>query len=298
MNEKDFYGKMLDNVYEGIYFVDTTRKITFWNKGAEEITGFKAEEVIGRYCHDNILNHVDDSSRKLCLGGCPLHETIHLGIRRDANVYLHHKDGHRVTVKVRTIPLNEDGVKLGAIEFFVKVNNSINDYSDLIEFQQLAYIDQLTNLPNRRYLDKYLESQIIISENMGTKLGIAFIDIDFFKKINDSYGHRIGDDVLKMVSKTMSEGIRRSDIIGRWGGEEFIFIIDNTNEYELERVTEKLRMLVENSGLRHPEKEIKVTISIGASIYKAGETAEDIISRTDKLLYESKKNGRNRVTLG
>lgn len=76
MRISDFYYSILENLQEGIYFVDSERKITFWNKGAEVITGFKAEEIIGKYCYDNILNHIDESGNKLCLQGCPLHETL------------------------------------------------------------------------------------------------------------------------------------------------------------------------------------------------------------------------------
>lgn len=76
MKPQDIYREMLDNLYEGVYFVDTQRRISFWNRGAERITGFSAPEVIGKYCYDNILNHVDSNGNQLCLHGCPLHQTL------------------------------------------------------------------------------------------------------------------------------------------------------------------------------------------------------------------------------
>jgi len=112
------YLEILNNLYEGVYIVDKDRRITFWNKSAEDITGFSADEMQGRSCFNNLLNHVDAEGNSLCLGGCPLHKTILDGMDREAVVYLHHKNGHRVPVVVRTVPLVIEGEIAGAIEIF------------------------------------------------------------------------------------------------------------------------------------------------------------------------------------
>ena len=130
--EFNLYKEILDNLYEGVYFVDVNRRITYWNKGAERITGFQSHEIIGRHCYDNILNHIDDNNKQLCMEGCPLQQTITDGQQRETGVYLHHKDGHRVSVAVRTIPLYNHKKIIGAVEVFVndnkqaELNNTIN----------------------------------------------------------------------------------------------------------------------------------------------------------------------------
>jgi PAS domain S-box-containing protein len=98
MKGEDLYAVILGNIHEGVYFVDSERKITFWNKGAERITGYTEGEVVGHFCYDNILKHVNDEGLHLCLGGCPLHQTLSDGQGREALVYLHHKEGYRVPV--------------------------------------------------------------------------------------------------------------------------------------------------------------------------------------------------------
>ena len=292
------YKKMLDNMYEGIYYVDNERTITFWNKGAERITGFLADEVVNSHCYDNILNHVDDFGNKLCFAGCPLQVTLNDGKTRDHSIYLHHKEGHRVAVKVRVMPIYEEGIIVGAVEMFIGQEDNFHNTYDIEELKQLAFRDALTGLPNRRMLDEQLAIANITSHEMNYDFGIALMDIDHFKNVNDTYGHSMGDNVLKMVAKSLQSGIMRTDIIARWGGDEFICLLRGTDEVSLKRVAERLRMLIQASGIRMNSNEVKVTISIGATLHKAGESIEDMIERADKLLYQSKQDGRNKVTIG
>lgn len=297
LNNDQAYRKMLENFYEGVYYVDTERRITFWNKGAERITGFLAQEVLGSYCYDNILNHVDEKGTQLCLGGCPLEQTIQDGVMREASVYLHHKDGYRVPVDVRAIALTEDDIIMGAVEVFSDSSVKQQLIKDMENLKVLAMKDQLTGLGNRRYTEAVLESKIKEFTALGIPLGLAFLDIDRFKSVNDTYGHDRGDEVLKMVAQTSSGVIRSSDVLGRWGGEEFLGIFPGVDKEGLKTLTEKIRMLVERSALRMGNKTLSVTISIGATMVTPQDTVEEALKRADSLLYRSKRDGRNRVTL-
>ena len=118
MISKDYH-EVLSYMYEGVYVVDKHRKIIFWNNGSEVISGYTSEEVIGHYCHDNILQHVTEDGTQLCFGGCPVHHTLQTGEVMEANVFLHHKSGHRVPVTVKSIPLfDEDNDVVAVIEVF------------------------------------------------------------------------------------------------------------------------------------------------------------------------------------
>jgi diguanylate cyclase (GGDEF)-like protein/PAS domain S-box-containing protein len=290
------YRYILNGVKDGVYFVDTERKITFWNKAAEEITGFTADEVNGKYCFNNILNHVDDEGCQLCMNGCPLHKTLDDGEIRDATVYLHHKEGHRVPVTVHIMPIYEGHKIIGAVETFSDNADRVRFLSSMNELKVLAYQDQLTQLPNRRYLESIIDAKQREYLRLNIPYAIALLDIDHFKFVNDTHGHDVGDDVLQMVSKVFKASIRNDDVIGRWGGEEFLAIFGNINVEELEKILERIRMLVESSSLRG-EDEVKVTISIGASIVTEHDSTEDLVKRADAMLYKSKTKGRNRVTL-
>ena len=120
----DSFGRIVDNLHDGLYFVDPDRIILFWNKAAEKISGFTAEEVVGKPCSANILTHVDADGNQLCLGLCPLAASMADRQPREAEVYMHHKDGHRIPVSVRVSALTDaEGNVIGGIELFSDITN-------------------------------------------------------------------------------------------------------------------------------------------------------------------------------
>ena len=295
-DNNDFYRDLLDNLYDGVYFVDRTRTITYWNRGAERIAGYTAEEVVGRGCSDNLLVHVDEHECSLCNGKCPLAFTLGDGKPREKEVYLLHKDGHRVPISVRVAPLRDGaGTITGAVEIFTERTSRSVAAERAAEIEKLAYLDPLTGLANRRYAEIALSSRHEELQRYGWPFGVIFIDIDDFKKVNDRYGHGTGDDVLKMVARTITHSARSFDVVGRWGGEEFLAVIANVERDELMRTANRFRSLVEQSRLPGADA-VSVTISIGAALARDGEPVAELLKRADRLLYQSKAAGKNRVT--
>ena len=293
------YKSLIENIFDGLYLVDKDRSIIYWNQVAEKITGYRSEEVIGRRCRDNILVHVDDNGQSLCHGRCPLQATIQDGAFRDAEVYLQHKDGHRVPVWVRAAPLHDTGGNIiGGAELFtdLSANNAIT--TKVNELEKLSLLDTLTQLANRRYLEMELNNRIAEKNRYGATFGIVFMDIDFFKRVNDGYGHDVGDRVLRAVARTFMNTARPSDLMGRWGGEEFVGILKRVDDKGLRSAAERVRSLVEKSHIRENGLTLKVTVSIGGTLVDPTDTANSIIKRADTLLYRSKENGRNRCTIG
>ena len=293
-----FYKTLLDNLYDGVYFVDRDRRITYWNRGAERITGFTSAEVVGKRCSDAILMHVDKEGNVLCRGGCPLADSIADGAERSTKVFLHHKDGHRVPITVRVAPIRDDlGAITGGVEIFSDNTPAVAALERVAEFEQLAYIDPLTGLANRRYAEITLNSRFEELERYDWAFGVIFIDIDRFKDVNDRFGHDIGDEVLKTVAKTLQNSVRSFDVVGRWGGEEFIAVIANVGEEELLATANRFRALVEESSIPAVPG-LRVTISLGATIARTDDDMASILKRVDQLMYESKDAGRNCATAG
>ena len=125
------------------------------------------------------------------------------------------------------------------------------------------------------------------------------IDIDFFKKVNDKYGHFVGDEVLKMLTKNINDNIRNSDILARMGGEEFVVLLNETNEEEALEIAQKIRKIIENSNLEYNDINVQVTISIGLSMlnHEKDNEIDEILIRADEALYISKNSGRNKVSI-
>jgi diguanylate cyclase (GGDEF)-like protein len=165
------------------------------------------------------------------------------------------------------------------------------------ELKKSALVDALTDMPNRRYLEMKLNSCLDEFNTHGVVFGIIFGDIDSFKMINDTYGHMVGDDVLKMVAKSLSGNIRTVDFAARWGGEEFVMLITHVSREHLVSIAEKLRVLVAGSFLLVDESRLQVTISLGVTGVLPGDTAESILKRADNLMYQAKKAGKNCVKI-
>ncbi|MGE5403535.1 MAG: diguanylate cyclase [Candidatus Saccharibacteria bacterium] len=295
----NFFKQLIDHIADGVYYVDRNRTITYWNKGAEAITGYTADEVVGRKCSDNLLMHVSEQGQALCTDLCPLLDTINGGIIGEVNVYLHHKNGHRVPVRVKSAPIQDDeGKVIGAVEVFAENTARVAALERVRELEQVAFLDPLTNLANRRYGESFLESRFNEFHRYNMRFGILSLDIDHFKNVNDAYGHDFGDKVLQMVANTMASNIRSYDLACRWGGEEFNIILSDVNADLMKYIAEKLRVLISQSCIEHETEMINVTISIGGTLVQEGDTPESLLKRADDLMYQSKTNGRNQVTIG
>ena len=294
----NFYKNIVEQLHDGLYFVDVNRVITYWNKAAEKITGFSAEEVIGKSCKDNILTHVDKNGINLCQSHCPLADSIKNQKPHEAEVYLHHKDGHRVPVSVRVNPMKDENNNIiGGFEIFSDLTNEEANKLRLEKLEKLSYIDHLTQMSNRPYIEEKIQNALNDYHRHNISFGILFIDIDYFKAFNDTYGHNAGDMVLQFVANTFSSNCRPFDIYGRWGGEEFVGLIQNIEKEQLIILGNRMRELVDNSYLMHDKEKLSVTVSIGATIVQENDELKTIIARADEQLYLSKKNGRNRLSI-
>ncbi len=293
----DLYRELLDCLEDGVYFTDTERLIGYWNNGAERLTGFALKEVIGKRCRDNILMHVDSSGQLLCLKGCPLNETLQDGLPREAQVFLHHKKGHRIPVRVRIVARRDRAGKIaGAVEIFNDNTAALQLEERLVQMERLALLDPLTGLANRRYIESMIRLRLEELQRNHWNFGVLFMDIDHFKKVNDTYGHETGDNVLRLVGRTLTANSRFFDTVGRLGGEEFVAVIVNADETILHELGERLRILIANSNLDDPEP-LFVTVSMGGAVASSEDTVESLLARADTKLYKAKSSGRNCVCI-
>jgi len=293
------YERIIENLHDGLYFVDKNRVITYWNKAAERITGFSQKEVVGKPCSANILTHVDHEGNNLCKGMCPIAATLQDEKLREQELYLHHKNGHRVPVLVRVSTLTDDnGEIIGGIELFTDISNREATELRVKELEKMAMLDNLTQLANRNFLEREFKARFEELRRYEVPFGVLFMDIDHFKNFNDTHGHDVGDKVLKFIAASLVSTSRPFDIFGRWGGEEFVGIIKNVKKKELEIIAQRVRMLIEKSYLKTNGQKLHVTISIGATLAEAHDNMETVIKRADELLYKSKANGRNCLSLG
>ena len=182
MNYDNFFKGMVDNLFDGVYFVDPSRKITYWNQAAGRLTGYDAAEIVGKYCMHDILEDVDAEGNHLCVSGCPLAKTLCDGKPHTAEMFLRHKDGHRVPVAVRVAPVMDgDGTITGAVMIFNDNTPAEAAREKMRELEDLAFLDALTGLANRRCIERQLTTRLDEMRRYGWQLGLLFADIDHFK---------------------------------------------------------------------------------------------------------------------
>lgn len=182
----------------------------------------------------------------------------------------------------------------------VDKNSFIHYLQDITEEKQheeylkeISAKDHLTSIFNRRYITERLDAEIkLLRRTKNRTFSLIMYDIDHFKNINDTYGHDVGDEVLKNVTSIVRDRIRKSDVHGRWGGEEFLLILPETSLLKASYLAEELRGIIENSKIIEQQK---ITVSFGVTQSRIDDTVDSILKRVDDLLYEAKKQGRNRV---
>lgn len=287
---------VIDNIEEGVYFVDRARVIRMWNAAAQTISGYAPNEVTGMHCHETQLNHIDSDGHPLCELCCPLYATMNDGKQRSSDVLLRHKNGHRVPIKVRAIPVYEGDKIIGALEIFTPTSPIRYDDNLVESLTSFAMRDALTGLPNRSYMESYLSYRLQEYERAEETFSVLFADVDNFAHFNNNYGHAAGDEVLKAIASSFNSNMRRIDTMGRWGGEEFLAVLDTKPDTDLNALGQKVCELFAAAHVEYEGKPLHITVSIGITGVQHGDTVQSIVNRADALMYESKRLGKNRCT--
>jgi len=268
------------------YVVTATTKtnsiITAVSSAYEKLSGYSKEELIGQKI--NIINH-PDTPKKVYK---ELWSAIEKGNEWKGELQNKDKNGDSYWVEQNIISIKDE-------------NNNISSYMSVEvditakkELEIISTIDRLTNIANRRKLDEYLSLEAETAQRYDRPLSLFMIDIDHFKKVNDTYGHQIGDYALQSVAKLLKDNIRNTDIVGRFGGEEFMVICPETDQHAASVLAEKLRLEINNY---HFETINHITISIGVAQIQNTNTISEWIERADKALYRAKGEGRNQVAV-
>jgi diguanylate cyclase (GGDEF)-like protein/PAS domain S-box-containing protein len=289
---------IIDFLPDTPFAVNLEGRVTTWNRAAEDYTGVKAEEILGR--GDKEYSIPFYSLRRPMLVDVVLNpaeevERLYSNVRRDGRVvvgegYIHGAKHGEAYVLTRAVPLvDSNGNVIGAIE-------SIRDITELKHkeenLRELSEKDPLTMIYNRRKLFDMLEVEVEKATRYCRPLSLLVLDLDYFKKVNDKYGHNIGDIVLKTTTQIVADVIRKVDIFARFGGEEFVIVCPETDIDGAISIANKIRTAVE----RHPYPMVgNITISIGAAEFSEMDSVNTFIKKADDVLYAAKKGGRNRV---
>lgn len=282
--EVDKLSKVVEQIDDAVMITDKMGTITYVNYAFCEHTGFSREEALGNT--PKILKsgmHDQEFYKnlwKIILSGNIFRFTI-INRKKNGDIFYENKT---------ITPLKDDEENIvGFVSSGKDVTLETMMHQDM---ERIATIDKLTGIYNRHKFEEIFTLEAERSRRFGQPLSLILIDIDHFKSVNDTYGHDVGDEVLKTLANVIQENIRKVDTFARWGGEEFLVLSPNTDLVNLQILAEKLRLAVESAAFA---KVNHITISLGVSTLNEKDTFSELFKRADQGLYHAKEYGRNRI---
>jgi diguanylate cyclase (GGDEF)-like protein/PAS domain S-box-containing protein len=292
--ENELATTTLNLIGEGILRTDADGNVTYLNRFAEKMTGWSRAEARGRPFAD-VLRLIDNIS------GASLDDAVAIALQADKtasgmtssiNCTLVRRDGEEFALESRVAIIHDqDGNAVGAVVAFRDVSAA---RVASLEMSRVAQHDVLTNLPNRALFNDRLSQAISLAERQSKQLAVLFVDLDQFKRINDSLGHSVGDRLLRSVARRLVACVRRTDTVSRLGGDEFLILLSQIEHSEDAAIT--ARKILRAVAAPHviDSKSLDVNVSIGGSTYPAdAQNAETLVSYADVAMYEAKQQGRN-----
>jgi diguanylate cyclase (GGDEF)-like protein/PAS domain S-box-containing protein len=277
---------MLDSIGDAVLSTDLAGNVTYLNPVAERMTGWSMSEAAGRPSQE-VMRIIDGESRE------PLRSPMMLAIRRDTNVGLSEncllisRDGRESAIEDTAAPIHDrHGRVIGAVVVFRDVGAA---RALSLQMSRLAQHDVLTGLPNRLLLSDRLDQAIAAAQRRGSSLAVLFLDVDWFKRINDRLGHSVGDRVLQSVADRLVASVRRSDTVSRYGGDEFVVLLTEVACAEDASFSADNLLAAIAAPLRFEGLDLYVTASVGIGVYPAdGKDAETILRKADLALLRAK----------
>lgn len=302
---KNYLREVLDLLNEGIVILDIELNIVFWNDYMQQITGMSSSEVINKNVY-NILPNLDKNYFRQAINcvknnGCKMffsaamHKSI-TNSKEKLNLRISKIEGNAEKhLLLEFIDVTNQFVRIDQLKKYVKklsiLNKELKEKEKIIK--RLAYYDGLTGVANKILFYKIAKKCLSGARRNKSLLGLVFIDVDNFKLINDTYGHKIGDQVLVEIADLLKSCIRESDLLARFGGDEFIILLPNLKKYDDYKLVAK-RIVEAKNKVIPCIKDVRISLSMGFSFYPFdGDNIDDLICEADKAMYRAKKQGGN-----
>lgn len=294
LQNPEIFRAALESLPTGVCIVDRERKINFWNDGAEKITGYLRQDVVGRFCGEILLTKYHERKVAFCEHSCPLVAAMRDGQARESRVYLHHKSGYAVPVNLRAVAIrDEHGHVVGAVESFVEMpwgSKRPRPGSDLAVGHGL---DALTQLPDYTFTESYLADRLKFASEHVIPFGLLCIQLDQLDALTATHGLDAAEALLNVVAHTLRNGLDPTDFVGRWSEDQFVAIVANCSESDLLSTAARLKRLAQSSEIAWWGDRLWVTVSVGGTLLRPGEPLVSLLERAGNALKQAVENGGN-----
>ncbi len=289
----DFYKTLLDNIFDAVYMVNNQGIIVYWNDSCARLTGFGSEEMVGQFYQDTLFGSTTDGHPDNYNG---IDIALTTGMPGTWKGQICRRNGQRLPVESHVSPVRDHNADtIGVVAVFRDISAHVALEDAHRKMLATARLDPLTGLHNRLSINEILGVELDRASRYNQPLSVVIVDIDHFKRFNDNYGHETGDIILKNVADVFFNNLRKPDIAGRWGGEEFIIIAPGSDAIDAARMAERLRKFIHDVHTQHCADQ--VTASFGIAQYSHGLMRDQLICLADRAMYQAKNGGRNRVVV-
>ncbi|MDB5346366.1 MAG: diguanylate cyclase [Schlesneria sp.] len=291
------YLHTVERLYDGFHLVDTDGRILIWNRRAERLLGRSAEHMLGQRWSGDALGYRHLNESPMPTAEMPMLRAIATGKTSLMSMLARNANGQSVQIELQAVPLfDEQGKLQGVAEFYRNLTDDSGRQSRSFRDLKLAATrDALTNVANRRELENQMNAMVTeFNDKSREMFSVIFADADHFKRVNDTFGHGIGDQVLVDFARLLTQETYSGELVGRYGGEEFVVLCPDTNLEEAFRRAERLRTTLRKSKIGGIDR-LRVTASFGVAQAEPGDTVDSLLRRADKALYKAKEEGRDRT---
>ncbi|MCE3014762.1 MAG: diguanylate cyclase [Pirellula sp.] len=290
-----FYRHMMDNVENGVIFIDSEYRVLDWNRSAVRITGRSAESVHHQVWTPDIAGLCDTEGFPIQEANCPFRAMMTVGAIGKQRLAVRTPTLELVQVSIDMIPVsNEQGLLCGGAMILEDVSETAELERKIVHLRERACQDQLTKVANRGELNRQLPEFVAYHQRTRQSGSVLICDIDFFKKINDKFSHQAGDEALIIFAKLLKESCRETDFVARYGGEEFVILCSQCDLAEAKSLGENIRKKLQRTPLAVLRNQC-ITASFGVATINPEDTEETVLGRADRGLLIAKENGRDRV---
>jgi diguanylate cyclase (GGDEF)-like protein/PAS domain S-box-containing protein len=298
LNDPEIYRTVLDNLQTGVYIVDRNRRIRFWNEGAEQITGYLRQDVVGRFLREHFLASGNDTNDIDSDPEDPINLAFRDGKPSTVDVSILHKEGYRVPILLRTSPIrNGRGEVIGAAESFER-NRSASEWSRRQSgIVDLTCLDGVTGVASRTTMETQLGECLTAFGEHNIPFSILLIQIDQLENFRASRGPGVVPTILRIVEQSMENCVRPTDMVGCWGENQFIAILLECRESEVGFVGERVRKMISRAEIEWWGDKFTITSPVGGAGCRPEDEIESLVARAMASLKESVAQGGNCVTV-
>jgi diguanylate cyclase (GGDEF)-like protein/PAS domain S-box-containing protein len=276
----EVFQAIVDRIETGVYALDLDQRVVYWNFGAQKITGFLSQDVLGRPCADSILVEYDHHNPVVCTHHCPLESGIGQHAHREVVTYLRHRQGHVIPVRLWTMALTDPaGSVTGAAKVFTEKALLPELTREETARGRHQDLDPETELPSRAGTETFLREQIQLAEKQRVPCGLIVVRLATLEDFRRKHGSEASSAILREVSQTLKDMVRRTDLLGRWSADCFLGVLPGCAIEPLERVGARMKKVAGRVAISWWGDRLSVEVSVGVTMVETGDTVETIGAR-------------------